>query len=268
MFKPVFTIAAAVALTACGTPPGGSSSSESSSSSVASSVSSAMSSSSSSSVASAGLCDGDNNYVCLDFESGNPENMIFGSSAQVVSGNAKNGNGSLRFFTNNKNDGNATWYSGFIQTNFSVPGTHWGRMYYRIDSIASPAQYTHITFMAAAAPSTDVRLVDTVRGPSGTHQYLYNFPDDQGGKASSYNWSFDNKWVCVEWHVDSAKQTYEFYREGSMVSEISGNVANDHGGIPANYGKLMFGAQVYQNGPDVSGWLDDIIVGPNRSPCP
>ena len=214
-----------------------------------------------------GLCS-DSDYVCLDFESGNPSDMVFGSSVSVVSGNAKNGDGSLRFRTNNLGNGSADWYGGFLKTNFSVPGSHWGRMYYRIDQIANPAQYTHITFMAASGPSTDVRLVDTVRGPDGTHQYLYNFPDDQGGMASSYNWSFDNSWVCVEWHVDNASQMFEFYREGVKVDEISGNVANDHGGIPANYSAVHFGGQVYQNGPEITGWIDDIVVGPNRNPCP
>lgn len=214
-----------------------------------------------------GLCS-DSDYVCVDFESGNPENMDLGSTATVVNGNAKNGNGSLRFVTNNRGDGSAAWYGGFMKTNFSVPGTHWGRMYYKIDKFDNPASYTHVTFMAATAPQTDVRLVDIVRGPQGTHQYLYNFPDDQGGKASSYNWTVDNQWVCVEWHVDKASQTYEFYRDGTKVNEISGNVANDHGGIPDNYSKLFFGGQVYQNGPNISGWIDDIVVGPERNPCP
>lgn len=212
-------------------------------------------------------CEGTGNYVCLDFEKSNPAGITFGSTAKIVTDVAKNGKGSLHFYTNNKSDGKASYYSGFIKTTERVPGTHWGRMYYRIDKILTPAQYTHITFMAANQPTTDVRLVDTVRGPTGTHQYLYNFPDDVGGKSSPYSWSFDNKWVCVEWHVDNATQMYEFYREGVKVSSISGSVAGDHGGIPVNYSWLGFGGQVYQNGPEITGWIDDIVVGPKRSPC-
>ncbi len=213
------------------------------------------------------LCS-DSDYLCLDFESGNPEGIEFGNFANISVDDAVSGSNSLYFFTNNKNDGNAAWYGGFISTTFGVPGSHWGRMSYRINDLANPADYTHLTFMAAEAPSTDVRLVDTVRGPEGTHQYLYNFPDDQGGNASGYDWSLTNDWVCVEWHVDFASQTYEFYREGVKVDAISKNVANDHGGIPENYNKLYFGGQVYQSGPDISGYIDDIVVGPTRNPCP
>ena len=212
-------------------------------------------------------CAGTGNYVCLDFEKSNPAGITFGSTAKIVTDVAKNGKGSLHFYTNNKNDGKASYYSGFIKTTDSVPGTHWGRMYYRFDTILSPASITHISLMAANQPTTDVRLVDIVRNSNGMHQYLYNFPDDNGGKPSAYNWSFDKSWVCVEWHVDSTTQIYEFYRAGVRVDSISGSVAGDHGGIPANYAWLGFGGQVYQNGPEISGWIDDIVVCPKRSPC-
>lgn len=212
-------------------------------------------------------CSNPNDYLCLDFESTKFQNIALGSNVIVDDKISKSGNRSIHFKTNNNNDGSAQWYGGFVKTLHPVPGTHWGRLYYKIEDIANPADYTHITFAAASTPVTDVRLVDTVRGPQGTHQYLYNFPDDKGGMASSYDWQFDDQWVCVEWYVDFSKQTYQFYREGELVSQISGNVANDHGGIPEQFKTFYFGGQVYQKGPEVTGWLDDIVLSKDRRGC-
>lgn len=273
--KKALSLMMLASLSACGGVDPGSSSESVSSSSLSSSSSSISSSSepssslasSSASSTASGLCS-DSDYLCLDFESGNPEGIAFGNFARIESTSAVSGSNALYFFTNNKNDGNASWYGGFISTTSSVPATHWGRMSYRIETFANPDTYSHLTLMAAQMPSTDVRLVDIVRGPDGTHQYLYNFPDDTGGKISTYDWSIDDNWVCVEWHVDSASQTFEFYREGVRVDAISGSVAGDHGGIPSEYGKLYFGGQVYQQTPDIAGWIDDIVVGPQRKPCP
>jgi Carbohydrate family 9 binding domain-like len=204
-----------------------------------------------------------NTLVCLNFETTIPADITLGSNVQIVNTAAKNGTSSLRFYTNNKG---APYHGGYLKVP-NVPGKHWGRLYYRIDTILSPANYTHTTFMAAVTPVTEVRLVDTVRDPNGKHQYLYNFPDDTGGASSPYNWTFDNQWVCAEWHLDDGTQTYEFFHNGVRVDSISGNKSGDHGGIPATYTWMGFGGQVYQNGPEISGWIDDIAIGTSRIGC-
>ncbi|SMF64460.1 hypothetical protein [Pseudobacteriovorax antillogorgiicola] len=215
-----------------------------------------------------GPCENPDYILCIDFEDvepgSAPQDTELGLNVEVVDSAGKQSAKSLHFYTNNKG---LTYQSSYLKA-ANIPGKHWGRLYYKIENVANPSNYTHITFVAATNPNGyEVRLADTVRDPSGKIQYLYNFPDDQGGKSSAYNWTFDDKWICVEWQVDSDKQIYEFYRMGEKVGDISGSVAGDHGGIPENYEALLIGGQVYQQGPDVSGWIDDVVISTSRINC-
>ncbi len=215
----------------------------------------------------ASLCADANLLLCLDFEDlspgQTPQGTQIGANITVVNDTANSGTKSLRFTTNNSG---FPYQSSYIRVN-NIPGSHWGRIFYRVETVSNPAEYTHISFVAAITPDYEVRLVDTVRGPDATHQYLYNFSDDVGGKGSSYNWRFDDSWVCAEWMVDNTSQEYQFYRNGQLVEEISGSVAGDHTGIPQTYQWLGFGAQVYQNGPEITGWIDDVALSDSRIGC-
>ena len=69
------------------------------------------------------------------------------------------------------------------------------------------------------------RVADTVKmaAPTSTHQFLFNVQITGGsefGKGSPYNWSFDGNWHCVEWFVDGANQKYQFFYEGTEVTQI------------------------------------------------
>ncbi len=86
-------------------------------------------------------------------------------------------------------------------------------MYYILETI-NPAGnlYTHSCFVSADT-EPQVRLVDTVRGPDGRQQYLYNFGDDQYRNSSEYVYYPNvNKWICAEWHVNSETNVHEFLR--------------------------------------------------------
>ena len=73
-------------------------------------------------------------------------------------------------------------------------------------------------------------MVDTVKmaAPTSTHQFLYNVQitgSSEFGKEGPYNWMFDGKWHCAEWFVDGANQAYQFYFEGTEVTQIGSRTA-------------------------------------------
>jgi hypothetical protein len=40
--------------------------------------------------------------------------------------------------------------------------------------------------------------VDSVESSDGTHQWIYNLPDDSCCTGSAYDWTFDINWHCAE----------------------------------------------------------------------
>ena len=102
--------------------------------------------------------------------------------------------------------------NGFMKYTKPLPAKHYGRIFYNLET-SDPAGsgYMHASFVTADT-AQQVRVVDTVRcstgGCSGKQQFLYNWADDQGGKASPYDYTPNvGVWSCAEWHVDAATQT-------------------------------------------------------------
>ena len=165
-----------------------------------------------------------------------------------------------------------------------LAGGHWGRLFYRVRTPPPipTSGVIHSTIVAGFGTSplggnVDVRLVDTVENAQGRHQYLYNVqrPDREFGRGSAYNYTYDGRWHCVEWHVDAPTQSYHFYADGAEVASIAiDNGAGDYAGseIPAAFTSLAFGWNNYQaanvNGsPGFVAWLDEIALDANRIGC-
>jgi hypothetical protein len=164
----------------------------------------------------------------------------------------------------------------------ALGGTHWGRVFYKVDQPAPrPASgVIHSTIVAGSADSPvsgtiEVRVVDTVEDAQGNHQYLYNVqPNERGefGRGSSYDYQYDGEWHCAEWFVEHATQSYRFYIDGDEIESIA--VANgagnfDQAEIPAVFDSLSVGWNNYQSAPDGGfvAWLDDLAIGPSRFGC-
>ena len=64
------------------------------------------------------------------------------------------------------------------------------------------------------------RVVDIVEATNGTHQWLYNNPDDKGSKGRPYDWTFDAAWHCAEWYVDVSTKSYRFFSDGTEVNRL------------------------------------------------
>lgn len=165
----------------------------------------------------------------------------------------------------------------------ALGGQHWGRLYFKVQLPApqpeGPGNFPviHSTIVAGAAQSplhkdpVEVRLLDTVLGPKGMHQYLYNVqPARRGefGKGGAYTHRFADTWTLAEWYVDHATQTYRLFVNGAEVKDVSfskgaGNFAGSE--IPEVFESLSFGWNNYQNaGKGFVAWIDDIALAKER----
>ncbi|HKQ68125.1 MAG TPA: hypothetical protein VJT73_02235 [Polyangiaceae bacterium] len=158
-----------------------------------------------------------------------------------------------------------------------VGSGHWGRIFYRVE-LPVPTVFVHSTMVALqgvgpVGGSGEYRVVDTVKDANGKHQFLYNVQPNgaEFGKGSPYDWTFDGKWHCAEWHIDNADQSYRFYYDGNEVTSIAlSNGAGKYGGtdIPPSFAELRVGWNNYQSAsPGFVAWIDEVALDKNRIGC-
>jgi hypothetical protein len=161
---------------------------------------------------------------------------------------------------------------------------HWGRVFYRVQT-PPPEAFVHASIAAYQGDGPDIgpstfRVVDTVKmaAPTSTHQFLYNVQITGGsefGKQGPYNWMFDGNWHCAEWFVDGANQAYQFYFEGTEVTQMRiQNGAGNYGSgsnrshLPMMFSDFRVGFITYQNAPPgFTAWVDEVAVDTNRIGC-
>jgi len=158
-------------------------------------------------------------------------------------------------------------------------GQHWGRLYFKVQMPApEPASgVIHSTLVAGSAQSPlskdpiEVRVLDTVLGAKGMHQWIYNVQPSKRpefGKGSSYKYKFTDEWTLAEWYVDSATQSYRLFINAEEVKDVAfskgaGKFADAE--IPDVFESLSFGWNNYQNaGKGFVAWIDDIALGKDR----
>jgi hypothetical protein len=163
----------------------------------------------------------------------------------------------------------------------ALGGAHWGRLYYKIKSPAPlpTGRLIHATIVHGAATSPlakdkiDLRLATLLYYPDGTFKYFYNVQPPNGrkefGPQSATTQKFDDAWNLLEWHVDAATQTYEFFVNGKEVTDITQHKgAGNYEGIeiPEAFQTLSIGFTNYQaaTGEGFTVWIDDIAVGKQR----
>jgi hypothetical protein len=148
---------------------------------------------------------------------------------------------------------------------------HWGRIFYKVKTpVSMDNQYIHNTLVAFGHPDLgnggESRLLDTVMAPDGTHQFLFNVPDDSCCKSSSYNFKYDDKWHCAEWYVEGATETFQFFYDGAEVKDIAfTGIAGAH---IADFKSIIVGWINYQSpSKDNEGWFDDLAIDDQRIGC-
>jgi hypothetical protein len=159
---------------------------------------------------------------------------------------------------------------------------HWGRIFYRVQvpaAIPGAGNVIHSTLVALQGNgpqngSSEYRVVDTVEDTNGKHQFLWNVQPTsvaEFGKGSPYNWSYDGNWHCAEWHVDGATQSYQFFIDGTEVTQIAiNNGAGKYSGtdIPNVFTQARVGWNNYQSAsPGFVAWIDEIAMHTSRIGC-
>jgi hypothetical protein len=146
---------------------------------------------------------------------------------------------------------------------------HWGRVFYKVKFPAAknPSNVLHVTFVSLLG-TTENRVVDIVeQANSNVHQWLFNNPNDQGGKASSYDWTFDADWHCAEWFVDVGAKSYRFFSDAEEVKEIAFTGQDNQ---MSDYKAIIVGATHYQEDklsePFVM-WFDDLAIHDTQVGC-
>jgi hypothetical protein len=223
--------------------------------------------------------------ICEDFETTDvgqiPANWVkHGDPVAVADDQAANGKHALKMGPID------SWERRIYHDGSQLGSGHWGRIRYLVQ-LPVPDAFVHSTLVAlyGEGPTTgiqEVRVVDTVKEDkdgwnndgNGSHiQYLYNVQPNgpEFATGSDYNWYYEDKWHCVEWHIDGPTQAYDFYLDGVKVDKIS--IANGPGNytgseIPNAYQEVRIGWTNYQTAPPgFTAWIDDIALDSQRIGC-
>jgi hypothetical protein len=216
---------------------------------------------------------------CEDFEMGSPGEMPPGWTER---GGWDQG-GSRAVLSSDEKHGGSQSLKGAVGTNgqFRIEhdlamlgdavGHHWGRIFYKVKTpVALDGMYVHNTFVAFGRPSADngdeSRLVDTVVAPDGTHQFLFNVPDDSCCASSSYDYSYEGGWHCAEWYVEAGTETFRFFYDNTEVTDIAfTGVAGAH---IESFSSIIVGWINYQSPSTPNeGWFDDLAIDDSQIGC-
>jgi len=224
-------------------------------------------------------CAGKTYKLCEDFESGTVGMIPNGWTALqgyapmrggTVLANDAHHSGSMAL----KSDGMSTGLDRVKRALASLGPTttkHWGRLFYKVGTpLPKPnSGVIHIT-MAALEGATnndpENRVVDTVVAMNGTHQWLFNIPDDSCCAGSNYDWSFDTGWHCAEWNIDVATSSFRFFSDGQEVTALA--FTGKTGAHMSQYMSIGLGTIYYQMPPaPIVMWFDDLAIDDNRVGC-
>ena len=159
---------------------------------------------------------------------------------------------------------------------------HWGRIYFKVQTPV-PDAFVHSTLVSLIGDGpkngrSDYRPIDTVkqakdtRDVGGRHNYLYNVQiigKREFGSETSYDYTFDAKWHCAEYHIDGSDQSYALYLDGLKVLSFAHGAGNyDDSDIPTEFGELRVGWSNYQSAPPgFTAFIDDIAFDDARIGC-
>lgn len=170
----------------------------------------------------------------------------------------------------------------------ALGGEHWGRMYLKV-KLPTPVPVVpegkksaviHSTMVDAQATSPlfhdpiNLRLVSSCTNPKGDSNYLYNVQPKKErkefGKSTKYTYHYSDQWTLVEWHLDYATQTYQFFLDGKEITDacFSKGAGKFEGAeIPEVLENISFGWTNYQPAPEgqaFTAYIDDIALSKTR----
>jgi len=223
-------------------------------------------------------CTGKTYKLCEDFEGGNDTTLPAGWTSFKGYGTASPQDQTItsaQFHSGAKALQSNSAQKGIsrIQKDLTALGAtaskHWARIFYKVKAPAAknPSNVLHVTFVSLMG-TTENRVVDIVEQQnSNVHQWLFNNPNDQGGKASSYDWTFDSDWHCAEWFVDVGAKSYRFFSDAKEVEQLAFSGVDNQ---MSDYQSIIVGATHYQSDtlsePFVM-WFDDLAIDDAQIGC-
>jgi hypothetical protein len=226
-------------------------------------------------------CAGRDLLVCEDFEGTDlgavPSGWTrHGELAAVDDGDAHGGSRALRL-------GPAPNAERRIYHDAKLLGSaHWGRIYFKVETPV-PDAFVHSTLVSLLGDGpkngpSDYRPIDTIKQAKNTpdvggrHNFIYNVQiigKSEFGTETSYDYTFDGKWHCAEYHIDASNQSYILYFDGKDVLHFTrgaGNYATSD--IPNEFDELRVGWINYQSAsPGFTAFIDDIAFDDSRIGC-
>jgi len=212
-----------------------------------------------------------------------PEGFTKSGAVGVVDDVAHSGKKSLRMEPAQKGARKITLQGAKVT---ELGGEHWGRLYYKV-KLPAPAPVIpegktsgiiHSTLVSGQATSPlandpiEVRMLGTLLNSNGSFKYLFNVQPrkrPEFGVSAKTPSHFLDQWTLVEWHVDNATQSYQFFINGEEIKEMGfkkgeGQFAGAE--IPAVFENLSFGWTNYQPaaGEGFTAWIDDLALGKER----
>lgn len=231
-------------------------------------------------------CSGSTLDICEDFEGAAVgSSMVPGwttqGSVQVVSDQARSGTRSLKVGA--KLSGERTIRRTTTRSGSAIPGSHWGRVFYRIETpFPVPGDFVHSVHVfgdgMVNAGKVQVRVFDTIMQSTRFHKFGYNVQRSYGnnsehGVFTNPDYRYENVWKCAEWRLDSGEQSYHFYVDGSEIKPIAiANAKAYYTGdpeIPTTFSSVSLGWNNFQasTAPGFTAWFDDFALGAARVGC-
>ena len=120
----------------------------------------------------------------------------------------------------------------------ALGGDHWGRLYYKVKTPTplpvipegKTSASIHTTLVAGKTTSPlaqdpiEVRMAGLSVNGTGQFKYLYNVQPKlrkEFGVSSKTAQKVSDDWTLLEWHVDYATQTYQFFLNGQEVTDLT-----------------------------------------------
>jgi hypothetical protein len=220
--------------------------------------------------------------ICEDFEDAAASAMPpagwskHGDASSVASDAAAHGMRSLKL------GAIPTWERRIYHDASALGPSHWGRIYFKVQQPV-PDAFVHSTLVALGGDGptrgrSEFRVVDTVKQAKDTRdvgskiQFLWNVQpqsSDEFGHGTSYDWMFEDRWRCAEWHIDAATQSYAFYLDGEQLIDLENGAGKYEGtDIPQSFSEVRVGWINYQDSPPgFTAWIDDIALDDERIGC-
>ncbi|HEX5098726.1 MAG TPA: hypothetical protein VFV94_04470 [Polyangiaceae bacterium] len=228
-----------------------------------------------------GGCAGRDLLICEDFESTNVGSVPsgwtrHGDLAAVSDEDKHGGSRALRL-------GAAANSERRIYHDAAVLGSaHWGRIYYKVETPV-PDAFVHSTMVSLTGDgpqngNSDYRPIDTIKQAKNTpdvggrHNFIFNVQiigSSEFGTETSYDYTFDAKWHCAEYHIQASNQSYELYLDGTKILGFEHGAGNyDDSDIPNVFDEIRVGWINYQSAsPGFTAWIDDVAFDDMRIGC-